>query len=77
MLWSDPDNTLYFSCDFSPTAPIDPEARSSEAEELKAESLIDNSDMHVLDFSPTLKTLAMCSVLKHNLDQTLLPWGVQ
>ncbi|XP_053612416.1 kelch domain-containing protein 3-like [Plodia interpunctella] len=38
-----------------------------------AERLIDNSDLHVLDYSPSLKTLSILCVLKHNLDQTTLP----
>ncbi|KAG7306015.1 hypothetical protein JYU34_008586 [Plutella xylostella] len=37
------------------------------------ERLIDNSDLHVLDYSPSLKTLCILSVLENNLDQTCLP----
>lgn len=37
------------------------------------EKLIDNSDLHVLDYAPTLKTLSILSVLEHNLDQSWLP----
>ncbi|XP_068159477.1 kelch domain-containing protein 3 [Drosophila tropicalis] len=36
-------------------------------------TLIDYSDLHVLDFEPTLKTLATMVVLKHQLDITGLP----
>ncbi|XP_030379049.1 kelch domain-containing protein 3 [Scaptodrosophila lebanonensis] len=35
--------------------------------------LIDYSDLHVLDFEPTLKTLASMIVLKHSLDVSCLP----
>ncbi|XP_045768995.1 kelch domain-containing protein 3 [Maniola jurtina] len=37
------------------------------------ERLIDNSDLHVLDYSPTLKTLAILAVLEYNLDHSSLP----
>lgn len=37
------------------------------------ERLIDNSDLHVLDYAPTLKTLSILCVLEHNLDQSSLP----
>ncbi|XP_014363466.2 kelch domain-containing protein 3 [Papilio machaon] len=37
------------------------------------ERLIDNSDLHILDYSPTLKTLCILKVLELNLDQTYLP----
>jgi len=36
-------------------------------------ALIDYSDLHVLDFEPTLKTLATMVVLKHQLDISGLP----
>lgn len=35
--------------------------------------LWDYNDVHVLDFQPSLRTLAMLTVLKHKLDQSLLP----
>ncbi|XP_026692479.2 kelch domain-containing protein 3 [Ciona intestinalis] len=35
--------------------------------------LLDHNDTHILDFSPSLKTLCMLSVLKHNLNQSWLP----
>ncbi|KAJ0175456.1 hypothetical protein K1T71_008615 [Dendrolimus kikuchii] len=37
------------------------------------ECLIDNSDLHVLDYAPTLKILCILTVLEHNLDQSSLP----
>ncbi|GBP31645.1 Kelch domain-containing protein 3 [Eumeta japonica] len=37
------------------------------------ERLVDNSDLHILDFSPTLETLAIVAVLNNNLDQSCLP----
>lgn len=35
--------------------------------------LVDLSDMHVFDFQPTLKTLAILAVKKYNLDDSILP----
>lgn len=35
--------------------------------------LIDNNDMHVLDFEPTLKTLAFIAVIENRLDPSCLP----
>ncbi|CAH2231027.1 jg3469 [Pararge aegeria aegeria] len=40
------------------------------------ERLIDNSDLHVLDYAPTLKTLAILAVLEHDLDLTSLPQDI-
>lgn len=40
-------------------------------------SLVDYNDTHVLDFFPTLKTLAIMSVIENNLDQTWLPQEVR
>lgn len=37
------------------------------------ERLIDNSDLHILDYAPTLKVLCILSVLKNKLDQSSLP----
>ncbi|KAM3964148.1 kelch domain-containing protein 3 [Aphomia sociella] len=37
------------------------------------ERLIDNSDLHLLDYSPTLKTLSILCCLEHHLDQSSLP----
>lgn len=39
--------------------------------------LWDYNDLHVLDFEPTLKTLAIMSVLKHNLDTSVLPQNLK
>lgn len=35
--------------------------------------LLDYSDIHVFDFEPTLKTLALRAVLDFEIDQSLLP----
>lgn len=35
--------------------------------------LIDNNDTHLLDFEPTLRTLAILAVINHRLDTTWLP----
>lgn len=35
--------------------------------------LLDYSDIHVFDFEPTLKTLAIRAVLDYDIDQSLLP----
>lgn len=40
-------------------------------------SLVDYNDTHVLDFFPTLKTLAMMSVIENNLPQIWLPQGIR
>lgn len=40
-------------------------------------SLVDYNDTHVLDFFPTLKTLAIMTVIENNLDQTWLPQGIR
>lgn len=39
--------------------------------------LMDHSDLHVLDFSPSLRTLSMISVIKYNLDIGCLPASVK
>ncbi|KAL1462292.1 hypothetical protein WDU94_014138 [Cyamophila willieti] len=36
-------------------------------------NLIDNDDLHVLDFSPSLRTLALVAVIKYNLNTKCLP----
>lgn len=41
--------------------------------ESNPERLIDNSDLHVLDYAPTLKVLSMLVVVDHDLDQSFLP----
>lgn len=35
--------------------------------------LMDHSDLYILDFSPSLKTLCKLAVLQHSLDQSCLP----
>lgn len=68
--------TLIVSHDFSPSKNTCPES-PDELDTNKAEGLIDNSDMHILDFSPSLKTLAICTVLENKLDQMSLPLDIQ
>uniref|UniRef100_A0A8D8S3I2 Kelch domain-containing protein 3 n=1 Tax=Cacopsylla melanoneura TaxID=428564 RepID=A0A8D8S3I2_9HEMI len=36
-------------------------------------NLIDNDDLHILDFAPTLRTLALVAVIKYNLSTKYLP----
>uniref|UniRef100_A0A8C6GXL6 Kelch domain-containing protein 3 n=1 Tax=Mus spicilegus TaxID=10103 RepID=A0A8C6GXL6_MUSSI len=38
--------------------------------------LIDHSDLHILDFSPSLKTLCKLAVIQYNLDQSCLPHDI-
>jgi len=40
-------------------------------------NLMDYNDTHVLDFEPTLKTLAIMTVLENNIDQTWLPQEIR
>ncbi|XP_036623423.1 kelch domain-containing protein 3 isoform X1 [Trichosurus vulpecula] len=39
--------------------------------------LMDHSDLHILDFSPSLKTLCKLAVIQYNLDQTCLPHDIR
>ncbi|KAG8431802.1 hypothetical protein GDO86_019888 [Hymenochirus boettgeri] len=39
--------------------------------------LMDHSDLYILDFSPSLKTLCKLSVIHHNLDQSCLPHDIR
>ncbi|KAL7641640.1 UNVERIFIED_CONTAM: hypothetical protein RMT77_007513 [Armadillidium vulgare] len=39
--------------------------------------LVDHSDLYVLDFEPSLKTLTIMAVLKNNLDTSILPWDLR
>lgn len=39
--------------------------------------LIDNNDTHVLDFEPTLKTLAIMAVLENRIDYSSLPYHIR
>lgn len=41
------------------------------------DQLVDHSDMYVLDFKPTLKTLCMIAVRKYKLDETSLPHNLK
>lgn len=47
--------------------------RAAETLDDDPERLIDNSDLHVLDYTPSLKTLSILTVLQYNLDQSCLP----
>lgn len=55
----------YFFC-FSPQ---DKDKVLVEAED----KLVDHSDMYVLDFNPTLRTLCMKAVKEYGLDMSSLP----
>jgi hypothetical protein len=39
--------------------------------------LIDHSDLFVLDFKPSLRTLSILSVRKYKLDESILPSTVR
>lgn len=39
--------------------------------------LWDYNDLHVLDFEPNLKTLAIMTVLENNIDSSWLPQNVK
>lgn len=41
------------------------------------DTLIDRSDMHVLDFNVSLKTLCLIAVKEYNLDDSLLPCSIR
>ncbi|XP_070505488.1 kelch domain-containing protein 3-like [Chironomus tepperi] len=58
---------------FGGTCPSSNSSSNSSAPAL----LIDYNDTHVLDFSPSLKTLSILAVLKYNLDQSDLPQEVR
>uniref|UniRef100_A0A1L8DWZ0 Putative host cell transcription factor hcfc1 n=1 Tax=Nyssomyia neivai TaxID=330878 RepID=A0A1L8DWZ0_9DIPT len=45
----------------------------SKQSEQSEQNLCDFNDTHVLDFEPTLKTLALMTVLEHRIDQSWLP----
>ncbi|XP_023936479.2 kelch domain-containing protein 3 [Bicyclus anynana] len=61
---------------FGGTSPCAQNNRPSNESDDSSERLIDNSDLHVLDYSPSLKTLCILAVLKYNLDQTSLPHDI-
>lgn len=64
-------NTLALLC--SALSPCDPNDPRAGPERL----LWDYNDVHVLDFAPTLRTLAMVSVIDHKLDTAELPHDVR
>ena len=41
------------------------------------EQLLEHSDLHVLDFKPTLKTLCFIAIKKYGIDDTYLPQGLK
>ncbi|KAI5636144.1 kelch motif domain-containing protein [Phthorimaea operculella] len=57
---------------FGGTSPC-PNPHSVTRTDDNPEKLIDNSDLHVLDYAPTLKTLSILKVLEYDLDQSYLP----
>lgn len=67
------DLKIYFFCSPCPHSSNRPLVDNSDD---NPERLIDNSDLHILDYAPTLKTLCILAVLEHNLDITVLPRDV-
>lgn len=51
-------------------------ARIIENSDSNPELLVDNSDLHLLEYSPSLKTLCILVALEHKLDQNCLPRDV-
>lgn len=41
------------------------------------QDLVDHSDLHVLDFSPSLKTLCLLATMQHRLDTSFLPQNLR
>ncbi|XP_037024421.1 kelch domain-containing protein 3 [Bradysia coprophila] len=62
------DKRMYL---FGGTSPYAVPIHSSNRQNLPL--LLDYSDIHVFDFEPTLKTLAIRAVLDYEIDQSLLP----
>ncbi|VEN50923.1 unnamed protein product [Callosobruchus maculatus] len=60
---------------FGGTSP-EPSRSSDDTQDIE-DKLIDHSDMYVLDFSPSLKTLCMIAVRKHKLDESVLPHNLK
>lgn len=58
---------------FGGTGPGDKTVSTSESDT----DLIDRSDLFVLDFEPSLKTLTSLVILKHNLDRECLPYDLR
>ncbi|XP_041984234.1 kelch domain-containing protein 3 [Aricia agestis] len=59
---------------FGGTSPIiSANQQPEEYTEDSPERLVDNSDLHVLDYSPSLRTLSILCVLEYKLDQSVLP----
>ncbi|CAK1546692.1 unnamed protein product [Leptosia nina] len=52
--------------------PLNPDDSSDDDDE----KLLDNNDLHILDYNPTLKVLCINYVLENNLDISLLPKDV-
>lgn len=52
---------------FSSSSPYPHETAQEQA------FLIDNNDTNILDFNPSLKTLAMLAVIENRIDTTCLP----
>lgn len=58
---------------FGGTSPQPGVSSDPDNEEHDGGILMDHTDLHVLDFSPNLKTLCLMVVLKHNLNTFWLP----
>lgn len=61
---------------FGGTSPQKMLCNTTDIDENNTENLLDNSDLHILDYAPTLKTLAIMVVLEHNLDTSALPQNI-
>lgn len=57
---------------FSPSS-----SQISERRQESDDKLIDHSDMYILDFKPSLKTLCLLAVKKYKLDDTHLPHTIK
>lgn len=55
---------------FGGTSPIDPDTQQRIC---RGVTLLDHSDLHILDYNPSLKTLCLCAVRDHAQDVSSLP----
>lgn len=65
---------------FGGTSPIPSQANMRERLqdiEMNDQTLMDHSDLYVLDFAPTLKTLCLLAVINSRLDMSHLPHDIR
>ncbi|CAG9823052.1 unnamed protein product [Phaedon cochleariae] len=62
---------------FGGTSPHPSESLDNYSIRNTDDKLVDHSDMYVLDFNPSLKTLCMIAVRKHELDESTLPQNIR